>query len=598
MADTLEQLLGQVNAFKSGSDQATQQVISALGAMQDLSNANAATYTQAATDNATVTTAKQAAEYETQLARVKAANIAGANLNSTTEVLSSLSAAAADAQKRKDEALAAIQEKDSVSFIDNPLQYIINQFTVNQDIAKHNIANQQLESAHNRILEVNAESQTTIATQNAISEPLTAASMEASARLAAAQATIQARDAQIQGLNYGTKGIEFALNAKKDVIALGFQANNALNAERSYKLSLENLELSKKEFAFRQQEWAERQADKALQLQYGQSVIDKINLGRKLLSNGTLAPIDDLTGKMVLSALKGKGTLSTELQTYLDAGERATITGKASIGATPAAAATAMQTVPVQITPVQQPIKNILTQAASDTSNALKSVEVPGQNQNPVFSGLDKKDKNSINAAYNGRAQQILDSYSKEIKPGDSENPYQIASINQLAAKSPTIQSLPLYKKVLKPLVDTGVQLSDPKQIMSIVGNAVAQGTISHKEALDLTTIYHVGVTANIAMRNFGGFGLVPKNSYNAKVETDPTAWRTNEVIDLTKPDDVSMALMKLQAARLRRQFGQGDDLNNSSLFQPNPQAAAKLESAVNNIGNSVDSFFNNLPHK
>lgn len=551
MADTLEQLLGQVSSFSAGSAQATQQVISALGAMTNLSNANADTYKQAATDSATVASAKQAADYQTQLARVKAANIAGANLNDQSEVLTSLSAAAADAQKRKDEALAAIQEKDSVSFIDSPLQYIMNQFTVNADIAKHNIANSQLESAHSRIMEVNAEAQQSAQTQNMISEPLTAASMEATTRLAAAQANVQANEAQIQGLNYGTKGIEFALNAKKDVLALGFQANNAQNAERSYQISLQQLDLSKKEFAFRQQEYQEREADKKLQLQYGQSVIDKINLGRKALLGPNAAPIDDLNGKMVLSALKGKGTLSQEMQQYLDAGERTAITGKTSFGATPAQASATLQTVPAQLNPTQTPIKNILAQSATDTNNALKTAEVPGQNQNPVFVGIDKKDKNSINTAYSNRAQQILDSYSKEVKPGDVDNPYQIASINQLAANSSTIQSLPVYQKVLKPIVDSGVQLSDPKQVMSVVGKAVSSGQITHKEALDLTTIYHVGVTANLAMRNFGGFGLVPKNSYNANVETDPGAFKSNEIIDLTKPDDVSRAIIKLQAARL-----------------------------------------------
>jgi hypothetical protein len=401
-------------------------------------------------------------------------------------------------------------------------------------------------------MEVNAEAQQSAQTQNMISEPLTAASMEASARLAAAQATVQARDAQIQGLNYGTKGIEFALNAKKDVLALAFQANSAQNAEKSMQISLQQLDLAKKEFSFRQQEWQEKQQDKKDQQALGQSVIDTINLGRKAVLGPNAEPLDDINGKMVLSALKGKGTLSTEMQKYYDAGERTKITGKTSFGATPAQAAETLQTVPAQLNPTQGPIKNILSQAASDTNNALKMEGMPAQNQNPVFAGMDKKNKDSVNAAFSGRAQQILDGYSKEIKPGDSENPYQIASINQLAANSPTVQSLPLYQKVFAPLVKAGTQLSDPKQIMSIVGNAVASGQITHKEALDLTTIYHVGVAANLAMRNFSGFGLVPKNSYNATVETNPNAFHSSEIVDLTKPDDVSRALMKLQASRLQ----------------------------------------------
>lgn len=555
MADTLEQLLSQVQSFKTGADTATQQVLSALGTQTQLANANASTYQQQATDDATVAAAKQAADFKTQLARVQAANLAGANLNDQSEVLSGLSAAAADAQKRKDDALAAIQQKDSVSFIDNPLEYIVNQFSVNGDIAKHNIANAQLESAHNRIMEVNAEAQQTAITQNTISEPLTAASMAASTRNAAAAATVAARDAQIAGLNYNTKGIEFALNAKRETLALAFQANSAQQAEDAAQRSLQALDLQKKEFSFRQEEWNERRQDKTDQLAMGQSVIDSINLGRKALLGPNATPIDDVSGKMALSALRSKGVLSNELQKFYDAGERAKLNGKTSFGTTPAEAADTMQTVPVQLNPTQGPIKNLLANASMATSEAIKSAGMPGQNKDPVFQGLDPKDKSSVKAAFNGKAQQILNGYAAEVKPGDTDNPYQVGSINQLAAASPTIQQLPLYQKLFAPLVKNGVQLDDPKQIFSLVGNAVANGTISHKEALDLTTIYHVGVSANLAMRNFTGFGLIPKNSYNATVETDPRAFHSNQVINLTDPMDVSRALMKLQSSKMTAQL-------------------------------------------
>lgn len=558
MADTLEKLLSSVSAFQKGANTATQQVLAALGTQQKLSNDISDQYKQQATDDATVMAAKQAAEYKTQLARVQAANAAGANLSDTSEVITSLSAAAADAQKRKDEALAAIADKDSVGFMDNPVQYIVNQFTVNGDISKHNIANQQLESAHNRIMEVNAEAQQSAQTQNMISEPLTAASMAAATRSASVAANVAATNAQIAGLNYNTKGIEFALNAKKEVLALGFQANNAQMAEKQYQRSLEALDLQKKEFEFRQKEWKDKEQDKADQQALGKSVIDTINFGRKALLGPNAEPLDDISGKMALSALKGKGVLTAELQKFYDAGERSKLTGKTSLGTTPAQAADTIQTVPVQLNPTQGPIKNILAAASSDTSSALKNADMPGQNKNPVFQGLDKKDKNSIAMAFNGRAQQILDGYAAQVKPGDGDNPYQVASINQLGANSPTVQALPIYQKVFAPMIKAGVQLNDPKQIVALVGAAVSSGTITHKEALDLTTIYHVGVTANLAMRNFSGFGLTPRNSYNAQVETDPSAWNPNEIVDLTKPDALSRALIKMQSAKLRDQLADG----------------------------------------
>lgn len=561
MADTLQDLLGQVQTYKAGSDKATQEVLGALAAQSQISAGVANTYTQQATDDVTVQTAKNAADYATQLSRVKAATIAGANLKEQSEVLTGLSSAAADAQTRKDEALAAIAEKDKVGFFDNPIEYITNQFTINSDIAKHNIANSQLESAQNRIMAVNAAAQTTIQTQNAINEPLTAASMEASARTAKVAASVAAANAQIQTLGYNVTGINYALNAKKEEIALGFQGLNAQEAQQRMSISLQQLELSKQEFAQRQKQYAEQDADKHEQQALASSMVDIVKLGRATLLGPNAPPMDDLSGKMLIAALKGKTPLSAQMQAFYDAGERTRLAGTPIIGTTPARAAEIMSTVPVQLPAIQGPIKNIIGQATTDVRGALQGAATGVKQDNPAFIGIDPKNKQSIDAAVNARTQQILDGYAKNVNPADGANPYNIASINQLAQNSPTVAALPIVKKVFAPLMATGMQLTDPKQILSLTGEAVAKGVITHAQALELTTVYHVGVTANVAMRNLPGFGLTPRMSYNATVETAPNAWNPTEVINMADPTAVSRALMKMQADRLQQQF-QNNKLN------------------------------------
>lgn len=621
--DTLEQLLGQVQTYKAGSDKATQEIVAALGAQAAISTSASDTFTQQAGDDVTVQTAKNAADYATQLARVRAANMQGVNLKGQSEVLTALSSAAADAQTRKDAALAEIQRKDSVGFIDSPLEYLMNQFTVNSDIAKHNIANAQLESAQNRIMAVNQAAQTTIQTQNAINEPLTAASMEASARSAAVTATIAAKNAQIQALSYGTKGIEFALNAKKEVLALGFQEQSAKNAAIHTEIALQQLEQSKIEFSARQEEYAAKRDDREEQKQLGQSFIDTVNLGRVALLGASAPAIDDMSGKMMLATLKSKGKLSDQMQTFYDAGERTRLAGVPMLGTTPAQAATTIRTVNPQLNSTQGPIKALLGAAATDTVNAIQAAEsgLPGKNANPIFAGLNSKDAASKETAYNGRAQQILEGYSAVVKEGASDNPYQIASINQLAANSSTVQALPVYQKVFAPLIKQGTQLAlnDPR-ILSLVGDAVSKGTITHAEALELTTIAHVGVTANLAMRNFPGFGLVPSRSYNVSVETAPHAFNSTEIVDLTKADALSRALIKSQSAVLsttllgtvNKQIGNiglnmlssgltgaGKGISNGmdTLFAPQPQAAQDISNWANDASAGMEGVMNNLPH-
>lgn len=615
MADTLEQLLQGVQSYKSGAEAATRKVLEALGTQASITQGIAKTYDQQASDDVVVQTAKSAADYETQLSRVKAANLAGANLKNSNEVITGLSAAAQDAYNRKDAALKEIQKKRDVGLFDNPLKFIVNSITVNDDIAKHNIADFQLEAAQTRIAAVNAQAQTTIQTQNAISEPLTALSMQASARTAAVAATVAARQADIAGLNYNVKGIEFAMGAAKETLALEFQAQGARNAATSLALQQENAAQSRIEFSYRQKEYQERAADKVAQEDMGRSVVDTVNLGRKALLQDKYTPLDDMSGKMVISALKSKGVLSEEYKVYYEAGTRSKLEGKVMLGSTPAAAAAVLQSIPVQLNSTQGPIKQLLGQAWQDTDNGLKELASTGKSTNPVFAGVNPKDKSSTTKAYNDRAQQLLDSYAAKINPDDGSNPYQIASVNQLAANSATVRDLAVVRKVLAPIMKAGTQLTDAKQVMSLVSDALSAGKITQKEALEIPTIYHVGVLANNAMRNFEGFGLRSSNKYNAVVEINPDAFSPTAIVNMTDPISYGRALNKIQAGRMQKEFSEGtrnmvsgkkDNTGMSlfdsrgvapdSMFQPNPRAAKALEAAADSVGSSVENFFKTLP--
>jgi hypothetical protein len=613
MGITLEEILGHAQAFKSGAEEATSKVLEALGAQAAITQGISDAYKVQAQDEITVAAAKNAADYATQLSRVKAANAMGTNLKESNEVITGLAAAAQDASDRKMAALKEIEKKESVTFLDNPLQYIKNQLTVNGDIAKHNIADAQLTAAQDRIQAVNANTQATVQTQNAISEPLTAASMAASARIAGVAAQVAADNAKIATIGYGTRGIEFALNAKKEVLATMFQAQGAQNAARSLQLSEENAAQSRIEFSYRQAEYKERAADKDAQEKLGQSVVDTINLGRKALLGPKYTPLTDIDGKMAISALKSKGVLSTEMQKYYESGTRTQMDGRVVIGNTPAAAASTLVSLPVQLNPTQIPIKQMLGQANQDLAAGIDEVARSGKSTNPVFTNVNPKDKASVDKGFNDRAQQLLNGYGSVINPGDSGNPYQIASVNQLYANSPTVRELPVVRKVLEPLMRAGTQLNDPKQVMFLVGEAVSKGKITHKEALELSTIYHVGVGANLAMRNFEGFGLKPSYKYNARVEINPNQLASTAIVDLTKPDEISRALMKMQAGALYRNTERAERENAAArkfrdradtapfpadtIFKPNVKAANALDAAADSVAPAIENFFkNSLP--
>ena len=246
------------------------------------------------------------------------------------------------------------------------------------------------------------------------------------------------------------------------------------------------------------------------------------------------------------------------MQKFYEAGEQAKLTGINIIGASPAQAASTLQSVPVQLNPTQGVIKDLIASSSQQVSSAIRGEATGIVSKEPALKGINPKDPIAIANALNAVAQQNLNAYARDIKPGDSSNPYQIASINSLVLNSPTVAELPLVQKVFVPLIKNGVSLTDPKQIMTYVGNAVSDGTITHAQALELSTIYHVGVKTNLAMRNLPGFGLVPSLSYNAKVDTNPAGWNTSETVDLTRPDSISRALLKVQSYKLQEGMMRG----------------------------------------
>lgn len=618
MADTLSELLSNVAAFKKGSETATSQVISLLGKQAQSSADIGDIFKQQAADDTVVAAAKNAADMDTQLARVKAANSLGTNLKSNTEVITALSKEANDAYAAKDAALAEIQRKRSINFLDNPVGFIGAAITINRDITTHNLENARMQAAESRLATINSLTQSTAITQNAISEPLTAASTAAANRNAAVAATVASKKSDIDTLSYSTTAINVALNSSKESLAMDFQAQGAKNSARSLQLSEENAAQSRIDFKFRVQEYNDRRADKVAQDDMGKLVVDTVNLGRKALLGDKGTPLDDMSGKLVISALKSKGVLSTEMQKYYEAGERSRVEGRVMIGSTPAAAASTLQALPVQLNPTQAPVQQLLGQALHDMDTGLQEAATNGKSTNPIFNGVNPKDKDSVAKAYNARAQQLLNSYSAVINPADGNNPYQIASINQLYANSPTVRDLPVVQKVLAPVMKTGMQLTDPKQIIGLISDALDKGTITHKEAVELSTVYHVGVKTNLAMRNFEGFGFKqPSYSYNAQIETNPGGFHATEIVDLTKPDSVSRALMKIQASRLQDEFAEGKrnvisgkkdatgmhlfdtrGVAPDSMFQPNPKAADALDAAADSVGQSVTNFFTKtLPH-
>lgn len=478
---------------------------------------------------------KQGAELVTQQAKIKNANELGTNLKVQSDYRDNLTNLILQEGTRYDQQLKAVEEKSSVSFFDDPLQWIMNQVTIDDDKAAAEATGKRLNAAKQQMLDLNTITQSQNTTANQLTESVTAASIAANAAKISAEAAINANKEKIQGLAYNAEGIKAALNADKELLQTSFSVFGAQKQEQQINIALAHLALSREEFDWKKQ-------DKAKQEAGDQYIIDKINKGGQLRMGEAYVPIPQGSPKaaQIISLLKSNSPVGKQYQEDYLIGDQSELAGTRMLAPSPARAVEVLNTMPVKLAPAQSAVKSVLDQALVDTQKVAQT----GQ--------LDLKNKAAVDAFINKRAQEILDNQSKQVKPGDSENVFQIPPLRALLANSPTLAALPITKQVLLPAVTAGADLNDPNQVFGLVAKALQGKKITYPQALELATVYHIGSATNLEARQLPSLGLVPRFSYNAKITTNTAVpFGGNDIVDLTKADMIGRALNKYLASEV-----------------------------------------------
>ena len=456
-----------------------------------------------------------------QNARLKAGAIFGADLNQQGEQITAATDIWKAAYQKKMDSLSAISQKDSVGFMDNPLGFILNQFSVNDDIRAHNSALEVEQAAKQHIDEINSMSDATARNQKNFEINITQASIDAVAKKTTDAAQILANKAETDGLGYNVDSLQTAIAASKETTALKFQVLGAQNAQAQLKIAMDSYALHKEEFDWRQEEKANKDLGDA-------DLVDRMQRGLTVLY-GDKAP--DLTASKAisqryLSLLKSNSPAGKEAVDAYMAGQ----TG--IIGGSPAQVIDSINSgVAVQFTPVQEPIKRIFEVATQQVGS------MPLANKQEAVKAL--------NVAVTGQ----MDKFLKDIEPGSGNNPFNIGAVSSLV-QMPGVNTTPLAQKVLAPMVTAGAKLDDPKQVYASALAAVSGGKISVEDAVDgIVTLYQKGVDTNLAARNFTKFGIVPSDNmhtYNTQIAINPDAlFGGTSVVDLTNRNAVQRAILK-----------------------------------------------------
>lgn len=491
---------------------------------QALSDTTASLQLDIGAQDAIIKGVQNAGALATQNARLKAGAIFGADLNQQGEQLSTAADIWNQAYAKKMTALDDIAKKDSVGFMDNPLGFIINQFSVNDDIRAHNSALEIEQAAKQHIDEINSMSDATAKNQKNFEINVTQAAIDADAKRTADAAQILANKAKTEGINYNVDGLQAAITATKEQTSLKFQVLAAQNAQAQLKLAMDSYALHKEEFDWKREEKTNKDLgdiDLVARMQKGLTVL-----------YGDKAP--DLTASKAvaqryLTLLKSNSPAGKEAVDAYMAGQ----TG--IIGGSPAQVIDSINSgVAVQFTPVQEPIKKLFDVATQQVSQQVQAGAVT---------------KANYQAALNNTVTAQVNTYLKDIEPGSANNPFNIGSVATLI-KMPGSGDTPLAQKVLAPMVTAGAKLDDPKQVYSSSIAAANNGTISINDAVDgIVSLYQKGVATNLETRQLTKFGIVPTDnmhSYNTRVEVDPTAmFGGTAIVDLTNRNAVQRAVLK-----------------------------------------------------
>ena len=533
MAD-LNPILQALGIFKQQAGAAENESQGVYDALSGLANNDVQLLQDIGTNSALIDTTKQLAELEAQQGKIKKANELGIIPGKSVDVLTTLSEVIGQSFQEKTAAAAEIAKKKSVSPFESPVEWLMNQFTVNTDIEKHNAADRKLDSAVQQYERVNRLTQAAAVTQSALAASVTQGTIQKSAENINAQAQLLANKSLKDGLIFNAQGIKQILEIKSQQLSALFSMFNAQQSNERMNLEMENA-------ARMREQWEWKKQEKDLLERDDNAIIESINRGGALRMGDQYTPIKPGTAAAnnAIALLKSNSPVGKSFQDDYLRGQQGIL------ATSPSQALEAFKTQPVKIAPAQIPVRRVLETALQATQ---------------AMPGFDPKNRAAVEASINAKTKEIVDQQLSDIRPEDENNVFNIPALAAVVKQVPELANLPVVQKLLAPRIAAGDNLNRPDDIFQTVAKGVQEGKITYNEAMDTVYLYQRGVALNLAARNLENFGITTsaensKYSYRTRITTHPeTPFGSKELVDLTKVDAFSRALNTYMAQQFEQQ--------------------------------------------
>lgn len=423
------------------------------------------------------------AKLKTQQTNLKVANTMGTNADDSGWLIGQMGKRVIEADTAAQAHLADVKAKQSVSFFDNPLGYLYSQATVGDDIEAYNTEVRRSDLAKDTASKLETMSNTSFLTQNAIEQSVTEGTIKANTILQGYKYSNDANNAALQGLRTNLQGMTAAASASAQAIDMKFKGFSAVNAQAQLGIAQAGLALRQKEF------------DLSQEAKKGKMNEDAFTL--KMVDDGMFS----LTGQRIGDDAKGKELLQLlragqpDVVRFLNSGVASYTAGRPVLSNNPAQAADMYAT---GIVKNKDP-------AEMDVGKWLvgQRQEFGKQMQAGKFAGLNPKDANAVTDEFNAFITKNATSLAVS-----GQGIYAPAAIETTVKANANLAALPVYQKVLAPMVAAGVKLDNPDLVLGAISRAVTKGDISYNDALGISTIYAGGRDINNAARNWTAAGL------------------------------------------------------------------------------------------
>lgn len=449
-------------------------------------------YDQTAQSAAVVARQAQEANIAVNRAKVQAVTAAGVAADGSAGRIIDL---LGEQRKAGDAVLSRLDEvnrkrnRSIFDIVSDPIGTITDMVTLDRSEQQLRGEVAKADALGKEIVNTNNALQETFQTQESLKVVSTAATADAAAQIAAAEAQVLAKRSQMEGLKYNLLGIQAIQQADVQTLELLGKSQNAIQAEQTMRIQNENLKINLRQLKIQEENVAMQRAAKKEQSDFDAYLAD--NIATSMKSMGLVVP-NGVGMKQAVAMFKAG---DTSYMYHAKNGKRIRDTGggTAYIGASPDEAVTVISQLDINLPEQMKPTLNILKIAMDD----------------PALARIDrKKEPDKWVSEYNKSVDRIVGEQSASILPG-SGNPFDVGSLTTYI-QNPTLAALGVTQKLLAPMAAAGDSLSDPRAVLKAGASAVAKGLITSTEFSQLGVIYQQSSLIHQKAIGLDRVGIVP----------------------------------------------------------------------------------------